>query len=366
MTKRLALVGLVALFLLFAFVLPVSAQDGEPGKLILGGTYTLESGERLEGGLGVAGGTAILEEGSLVDGDVLVAGGTVRASGMIDGDIAVFGGFVDLASTAVVNGDIISFGGNVQRSPGAVVNGTVQEGAEFDFRGWRGIDVLPGLPFLRSVQERPSPTDSFLLLLWRLFRSVGLTLAMGALALVVAAVWPKGTQAIGTTILDQPAMALLVGLLTWVLAAAAGIVLAITICLLPIAILLAIVMVLVALLSWIVVGWVVGQKLLAMLKVQQPSMALEAAVGTGLVVLIYFLIGVIPCVDFIYGLLVASLGLGAIVLTRFGTRPYPQVSEPPTPPPPPALPPAPGQPAEVQEGGPFSTEATSEDATAAQ
>jgi hypothetical protein len=66
-------------------------------------------------------------------------------------------------------------------------------------------------------------------------------------------------------------------------------------------------------------------------------------------VLILWLVTSVPILGWLISLFVASLALGAVVLTRFGSRPYPPIATvpavgvPPTPPaaPPPASPPAP-------------------------
>jgi cytoskeletal protein CcmA (bactofilin family) len=326
MGKRFAYGALLALILVLALALPVMAQGEQPGKLIMGGSYTLESGERLEGGVAIAGGDVILQEGSVVEGDVLLAGGRLRVSGRIDGDVAVFGGSLQLQNTAVVDGDVVSFGGSISQQPGAEVTGDIQAGGELVLPGLdRIFPVLPDLgavPVPPEFGYRPSPLNWLLSQLLRFMRSLALTLALGALAVVVAVIWPKGIERIGHTELEQPFLAFAVGLLTWVLGAGLMVVMAITICLLPFALLIGLALLVVAVLAWIATGWVVGRQLLAALKIGQPTTLVEAGVGTVLLALTYFLVGLIPCLDFIFGAVVASVGTGAIVLTRFGTQPY--------------------------------------------
>ncbi len=101
------------------------------------------------------------------------------------------------------------------------------------------------------------------------------------------------------------------------------VVLAITICLIPVALLVGLALLVAALLSWVTSGWLIGRKLLAMLNLRNVTVVAEAAVGTLVLAVVYFLVGILPCTEFIFGMLIVSLGLGAIVLTRFGTRPYP-------------------------------------------
>lgn len=326
MRKRLFFGALLATFLMLVLALPVLAQGEQPGKLILGGSYTLETGERLEGGMAIAGGDVVLREGSTVEGDVLLAGGSLRVSGRIEGDVAVFGGSLQLQNTAVVDGDVVSFGGSVNQQPGAQVTGDVRQGEEFVFPGLdRVIPLVPDLgavPVAPELDYRPSPLDWMLRLFLRLIRSLALTIAMGALAVVVAVIWPKGIERIGRTELEQPFLAFAVGLLTWVLGLGSMVVMAITICLIPFALLIGLALLVVSVLAWIASGWIVGRKLLEALNVRQPTTVVEAGVGTALLALTYFLVGLIPCLSFIFGVVVVSVGTGAIVMTRLGTQPY--------------------------------------------
>jgi len=324
-------VGFVLLFvvaLLAVLAAPVLAQGTDPGKLVLGGTYTLSSGQHLRGDLGVVGGSATVEEGATVNGDVMVAGGALRIAGRVNGDIAVFGGSVTLERSAYIDGDLVNIGGAVQRNPGSTVTGDVREGGDLEFPMGPGPLFLPGMDRSTIGPEaslQQSPGQWLALALLRMIRTVIVILALAALALVVALLWPKGIERLGTTAMHQPVLVLLIGLLSWVVGLGLFVVLAVTICLIPIALLLGLVLGAAALLSWVVAGWLIGRKLLAMLNLRNATVVVEAAVGTLLLAVIYFLFGIIPCTEFIFGLLIVSLGLGAIVLTRFGTRPYPVV-----------------------------------------
>lgn len=322
----LALIFVIALLAMLAA--PVAAQRDEPGKLVIGGSYTLATGQQLNGDLGVIGGQAVIQEGAAVNGDVMVTGGMLTVAGRINGDIALFGGAVTLQPTAYVAGDLVSFGGSVQRSPGVVVKGETREGGEADGFSlpfsWRAPGI-GGFAPERGFMQQQTPGQWLLAMLWRAVRAGVMILALAALALIVALLWPRGIQQLGATVTRQPALVMLGGLLSWVVGLGLVGVLAITFCLLPVAIALALALLVAVLLSWVVAGWLVGRSLLSMLKLQSPTVALEAVAGTLLLAIVYFLVGIIPCTEFIFGLLIASLGLGALVLTRFGTRPYPLV-----------------------------------------
>jgi hypothetical protein len=162
----------------------------------------------------------------------------------------------------------------------------------------------------------------------RMIRTGVMILALAALALVVTLFWSKGVERLGQTALHQPVLVLLVGLLSWIVGLGLLVVLAVTICLIPVALLLGLALLVAALLSWVMAGWLVGRKLLAMLNLRNATVVIEATAGTLLLAVVYFLVGIIPCTEFIFGTLIVSLGLGAIVLTRFGTRPYPAPTAP--------------------------------------
>ncbi|MEZ4767056.1 MAG: polymer-forming cytoskeletal protein [Caldilineales bacterium] len=306
---RLAAVLLLTMILISVAVAPAFAQGDGGDKVVFGGSYTVRSGEVLRGDLAIFGGSADIEEGGTVRGDVVLLGGSLDVAGTVNGDIAVFGGSVDLASTALVTGDLVRFGGSLDVAPGAEVRGSTREGGTFDVPGvWQGRFVPPifSRPSLPEAPFQQSPGGWLLAAFLAVVRAVAMTAALGALALVISLIWPAGIERMGRAGEKMPFMALGVGALTWLVGLALVAIAAITICLLPLAILLALVLVAAAILAWIVTGWWVGRKLIALLNLKRPTTVLEATVGTVLVVGVYFLVGIIPCVDFIYGALVAS------------------------------------------------------------
>lgn len=340
MQKRWIFFTLLALSVLLTVALPLAApaaaQGVEPGRVVLGDRFVLESGQRMAGDLAVIGGEAVIESGAIVDGDALVVGGSLRVEGRIDGDVAIFGGTATLADSAVVDGDVVTMGGSVARAPGAEVNGEFRQGGAIEIPGLRSLPIQPGgvvPPMLAPDPDfRTSPGEWLLRAVLTVLRLILWTLAITAIALVIALLWPKGIERIGRAGVEQPAMVLLTGFVSWILGLALVVILAVTLCLLPVALLLALVLMVAALLSWIVTGWVIGRKLLALLSVKSPSVLLETVVGTLLLTIVYFLVSFIWCMNFLIGVIVGSFGLGAIVLTRFGTRPYPRTGqgEPPS------------------------------------
>ena len=140
----------ILLFLLVAVLLPGTAFAQAPGgnKLVLGGIYSLKSGETLNGNLIVLGGMATLQEGSRVNGDVLVAGGTLDASGTVNGNVYATGGLVTLNELAIVTGDVTTLGAHLERSPQAQVQGSLNTNN-------------PGVIPAHYTRRNPHPPDAF-------------------------------------------------------------------------------------------------------------------------------------------------------------------------------------------------------------
>jgi len=322
--RRVLLISLLALLLAF-LATPVFA-DGNDGKVIFGGSFTLESGEELDGDLVVFGGSAVLEEDSRVDGSVVVMGGSASIAGKVDDDVVVFGGNVELRATAIVDGDLITIGGNAEREEGAIIRGSEIKGLEFRFfpRFW----TLP----TRLYFEYRWPNLWFRFI-FDVFRTIFMVLALATLGLLIVLFWPKQTEAVGQTVLTAPLPSGGVGLLTIVVAAALMVLLAITICLSPVAFLLGVATLAAGIFGWTAVGLLVGQRLLEAFKVEEINPLIAVAVG----VLLISLLGAVPCLGPVMVIVVGSLGLGAVVLTRFGTQTYPL---------PAPVPPAPAQPEE--------------------
>jgi hypothetical protein len=311
-------VGLAVLLALLLLVVPFSAayaQDGRGDKVIFGQNFVLHSGERVQGNLTEFGGNVTLEEGSRVDGDVAVMGGSLSASGGIGGNLSVLGGSVDLTGTADVGGDLAAFGGSLHRAPGATIHGRTTEGFGVPRLGQR---ILP-LPLRNAIPNGPAASSRPLDFLggWIRWEVTTVAWALVAALLGVAAVlvFPRPVGRVASTVVSEPAVSLGLGLLTLVVALFGGALLLLA-CGLGLLVWLATMAGL--LVGWIAIGLWVGQLLLGALRVRTASSLAEVALGA-------FVISVIqrvPCLGPVFGVLVGAIGLGAVVLTRFGTRSY--------------------------------------------
>jgi len=313
-TTRITL--LLAWLLLLAAPAPAFAAGTADGRVVLGGTYTLHAGETLAGDLVVIGGTATLEAGSMVAGDVALIGGFLQASGEIDGDILAIGGIVHLGPEALVRGDVMTLGAVTTRDPAARVEGRISDNL------WRGkIDLVgPGLVLPEADGfERPWIGWSFLWidpifgLGWSLVRS----LVLAGMAVLVMMFWPDRTSRVARAVLFHPVPSFGAGLRTGSLAVVGIVVLVITVCLIPLALVAAPLLAVALLFGWVAIGLEVGRRLALAFR-REWSPATQAGLGTLLLSFVAYAIGFVPCVGFVAPMLLGLLGLGAVMLTRFG------------------------------------------------
>jgi hypothetical protein len=327
MKRRLWIVMLVLVALLAPTTNALAGNGGDDsGKVVFGGDFVLKEGERLDGDLAVFGGDVTLEPDSVVNGDLLVMGGSVTAAGEINGDVVIFGGNAGLEATAVVDGDVITLGGNISEAEGATVRGKTSQGFSF---GFVPRVRMPRPPTVWWPWQ--SGANPVLGLFLRGLKALGTALVLALLALLVVSLWPKPTGLVANTVWRSPAASFGVGLLTLLVVAGLVVLLIITICLSPLLVLATAVA---WLFGWIALGWLVGRRLLAALKAKNVASVWEAGIGVFLITLL----GAVPCIGWLVWLVGGAFGLGAVVLTRFGSQRYDGTQPAPPPEPPGVLP----------------------------
>ena len=316
MKKRLQFALLLVLFI--SLVLPGTAYAKAlfDDKVVFGGTFTLKSGETIDGSLLVFGGMASLESGSTVNKDVVVMGGTVDAAGTIKGNVVAIGGQVNLEKTALVEGDVAAIGATVDQAAGAQVEGQVVTQIEEPLTLSIVKDIR--LPVLRTwgFQGIFGVAWFFLkILLWMI------------LAAVVVLFLPERTERAAHTVATQPALSGGLGLLSAVILPPVMVLLGLTFCLLPFVLVALVIVILVWAFGLIAIGYELGKRLAALAR-QEWAPAVNAGFGTFILMLVLNTSGaLIPCFGLVLPFLVGCIGFGAVVLTRLGSQPYPPQAE---------------------------------------
>jgi hypothetical protein len=129
-----------------------------------------------------------------------------------------------------------------------------------------------------------------------------------------------------------------VGLLSWIVGVSAIVLFTITCLLIPVGFLVGLGLILAGIFGWVVMGHLLGQRLETVFQQQSSgagriSPTLWTLIGVFILTAVVFglnLLGSLPCLGFFFwilaalaGLVVSSTGVGAVVLTRFGTQSYP-------------------------------------------
>jgi hypothetical protein len=324
---------LITLVLMLAFLLvPTSFASARglyggsmDGRVIFGDNFTLASGDTLNGDLVVFGGNVEIEEDAKINGDMVVIGGNVTLRGTVTGSSVIVGGSSTMSDTAVVQGDLVTLGGSLQRAPGAEVQGEVVTNIPApDIR-------IPNAPSSPSVPTPPNMKVNFPDPLGGFFRTFGTAIAVSLLAMLASLFLQPQIERVAQTVTGQPVIAGSVGLLTGVMSPLVLVILAITIILIPVMVLAAAALALAWLFGMIAIGTEVGERFTRAIN-QTWAPPLTAGLGTFLMMLVVGGIGMIPCIGWLAAALVALVGVGAVVLTLFGTQSYPRTVVPVTPP----------------------------------
>ncbi len=377
--KAIRLFTLAALLFVLALALPGSALaadgaskgllanplfKGLADQFVFGDNYTLADGDTLDGNLWVFGGNATLEKGSTVRGSVMVFGGNLVADGTITGDINTTGGSVMLGETAVVEGDVNMTGGSLSQDNGSKVNGNVNE----NFRGPFRFNIPGGIriPWIGVRMPWVDVQYPF----WNVMNYFFRAFLVSALAVLVAMFLPRQTVQVSRAVVTQPMISGGMGLITAIVAPLVLLGLAITILLIPVSFLGFILLGLMVVFGWIALGLEVGQRMAQSLFKAEWTLPVAAGLGTLVLTLVVDGIGQIPCVGWTVPALVGVLGLGAVLLTRFGMQPYTGTTlaagVPPVPPAPPAPPARIVEPVSVQPVEPAAPEEIAGDEPSAQ
>jgi hypothetical protein len=299
----------ILLSTLFLGFVPGTALAASTAAVVIGNNYTLQNGETLNDNLFVLGGSVDLLAGSTVNGNVVLIGGSVQASGTINGNVTVLGGTLNLGSTFILKGNLTNAGTAINRNPGAQIFGevnTIQNAPYFSIPGQVSVPTFNSdlNPFFRVI------SFFFRLFLWTL------------IAMVMAMFFPNQLIRISQTAIQQPLISGGLGLLTVIIVPIILVLLAITICLIPVSLIVALVLVIAWAVGLISLGYEVGKRIGVMIK-QEWHPAILTGLGTLALMLVLSGIEVIvPCVGWIPKGLVGLIGLGAVLLTQGGMKPY--------------------------------------------
>lgn len=297
------------------------ATNRDVGGFNAKSSFTLESGEQLTGDQVVLAYKITLEPGSIVAGDMTLTGNKVHLDGEIDGDAVVVSDRVTVGDTAHVTGDLVICAKDLQRSDRARIDGEFKEECTNSGRvsarnllesGW---DSWQGSAFFRVTSV-----------------IIG-ALLFGAVAALITAVFPRPLVRMSESVQRSPLTAGGVGFLTMLVAIGLTVVYGISLILLLPVVLMPLVLVgwlvigVLSLLGWTALAAPFGVWVFRLLRMDyQPRMVAAAVGGIALALLlrVWSIFWFTFWIGLVASIILGSVGLGAVILTRVGTRPYPR------------------------------------------
>ncbi|MEI6667935.1 MAG: hypothetical protein WCP29_07245 [Acidobacteriota bacterium] len=290
-----------------------------------------------------------VREGEEIAGDVIVIFGSAHIDGTVNGEVVAVGGGVYLGPKADVRGDVTSVGGGVERVESARVSGQINEVAFTTPSIRRLVHVRPWTSWT-GWTGWATPFSASVELVGTLVRIS----VIGLLVALLTAVFPAPVQRVSERVSLEPWKAVLTGLAAQMLflplLVVTVLILAISIIGIPLLLIVpfVIVVALAALLLGFAgvgcaVGGQIGGRQTRDLRNLLGPLVVGLAIIWALPVIARFLglagmplrvvVGGVLLVGIVVEYVAWTMGLGGVLLSRFGRRGLPvTVSEPPPPP----------------------------------
>jgi hypothetical protein len=274
-----------------------SACTGSRHAPSFGGAVVVASNEVICSDITSFGGKVVI--GGVVRGNVVSFGGNVIIAGKVDGNIYLYGGNVTLQDEAQVNGDIHLCDGQWVRGARSQLHGAVS-----------GCSQSVGLFFLNGG-------GGFELHFWMLITWIGA-------GLLLITLLPEHVMLVRVTARSKTRRSFVLGLLSLLLAPLVLAVLIALIVALPLAIIVALGLGAAWLLGTVAIGWGLGDYLLKRMMPHYNTRLAQVIVGLTVLAVAESL----PYIGWLVSIGVGMVGVGAVFLSRFGTRLYSQPRQP--------------------------------------
>jgi Polymer-forming cytoskeletal len=261
-----------------------------------GGAVVVDTNVVECGNLTTFGGTVAIN--GVVRGNLTAFKSDIVIGGTVDGNIDLYGGSVILQSSSHIHGDIHLYGGQFTQGHGAQIDGSV-------------IDRTRNIDWLISAN------GSFRFSFWSLLLWV-------AIGILLTSFFPEHVMFVRTTVVNKMQRSLVIGLLSILLAPPLLVVLVALVLPIPLAIIIGLVLLVAWGLGTVAVGWLVGEYVLRKIAPKRNTRLLQIVVGLTVLVLA----GSLPYIGLLISIGAGLLGLGAVFLSRFGTRLYSQPKQP--------------------------------------
>jgi hypothetical protein len=317
--RKLALPALLVVLALVVTGCQTASDDFDGFQIA--SSYTLGAGEQRTGDQVILAGTITLEAGSVVEGDLTLLGEKVTLNGEVRGEAVAVADRLTIGEGAHITGDLTVCAESLERSDAARIDGQVREECNQSGRASVSNAINSGWEGWRGS------------VLFRTGAVLTGSLFFGALSALLTAILPRRLVRMSESVYRAPLVAGGVGLLTMLAAIGLTVVYGVSLLLI-----LPLVLLPVVILAWLVIGalsvlgWValVGPFGVALLRRAglegQPRMVAAAVGGVALSLLlrVWSVFWFTAWIGLLATALLGAVGLGAVLLTRVGTRPYPR------------------------------------------
>jgi hypothetical protein len=253
-----------------------------------GGNVVVNTGEVTCGDITSFGGTVTIK--GEVKGEVLAFNSQVVVFGVVDGNMNLYAGSLVLQNGSHVQENINLYGSRVLQNAGTHSN--------IHNYSW-GIDWLFGM---RGAFAFP-------------YISILIWVVVG---LLLTSLLPENVVFVRTTVKSRRKRSYVLRLLSMLLAPPVLIVLVALILSIPLAIIVAVGLFAAWVLGMVAIGWNVGEYILRAVAPHQRERHVQVAVGLAVLALV----GSLPYIGWLINIGLGLVGLGAVLLSRFGTRLY--------------------------------------------
>ncbi len=268
-----------AAWLLLASGVPARAENANTVKI--GGDITIAEGKKVK--------------------NVLAVGGQITVHGTVEGSAIAIGGSIVLTRTAQVAGNVVSVGGVIVMGKGAQVQGDLKE-----------INASDISASLATVLNEEWEGWSWVFAVLSLLIFLGMLLMAGLLVTLL----PKPVCMVSGAIKDAPFKVFAWGLVVLVSIVPLAVLLTISVMGIVLIPLEMTIVVASALVGFIAVAQIVGERGFALLKRREQSVLLDVFLG----LIVLWFVGWVPHIGWMIKVIGVVLGLGGVFVTVLGAR----------------------------------------------
>lgn len=257
------------------------------------------------------GGNIVVGPSEIACGSVVAFGGSIAIQGEVKGNLTAFN--ANVVISGIIDGNLKLYGGSLVLQAGEHIQGNIDlYGTQYAtktfpaHRGYFHIHTNP-IDWLSPFANGWDVTF-WSLVIWE------------ALGLLITLLFPEHVMFVRTTLVGQAKRGLLVGLLSVLLAPVVLIILFALVITIPLAIIVAAGLVAAWALGIVAVGGQLGKYIISKVAPQRKTRYTQVIVGLAVLVIA----GALPVIGIFITIGAGMIGLGAVFLSRFGTRLYGQ------------------------------------------